>query len=83
MRGADHAWLALGAGVITYESLCGTDELLSIGVDRYLEAHPWITRAVIGLTALHLCNALPVWADPWSGVWWLRQLTKGARHGLS
>ena len=67
MRMASRAWIALGGGVLAYEVFAPTDELLSYGCDRYLEAHPWLTRAVIGMTALHLLNALPGYLDPYHG----------------
>jgi hypothetical protein len=67
MRTADRAWLTFGAGVLAYEILAPTDELLSYGCDRYLQAHPWLTRAFIGVTALHLLNAIPGYLDPYHG----------------
>lgn len=65
LRSADKAWIALGAAVVTYEVLA--DDLLSYGCDRYLEARPWLTRAVIITTAAHLLNWLPGRIDPFHG----------------
>ena len=64
MRTAEKAWLAMGAGIIAYEALCPKGELLSEGVDRALDKHPILTRALIGTTALHLVNMLPEAIDP-------------------
>jgi len=78
MRAADRAWIVLGAGVVAYEATCSSDELLSVAVDRYLDRHPWLVRAVVTATALHLLNVIPSPADPWHTVWWLRKLTRRA-----
>lgn len=64
MRPADKAWLTLAAGVAAYEVLAVDDELLSEAADRYMLAHPWITRAVAYTLAAHLCNQLPDTLDP-------------------
>lgn len=66
MRAADKAWLALAAGIIAYEASAPEGELLSHGVDRYLQQRPWLTRAVVCVTAAHLINVLPQWCDPYS-----------------
>lgn len=53
---ARNAWIALGIGIVAWELSCREGELLSEGVDRALEAHPLLTRAAIGITAVHLAN---------------------------
>jgi hypothetical protein len=58
------AWAAIGLGVLAYEVAAPPNELLSEGADRALCDHPYLTRAAIGLTALHLANALPERLDP-------------------
>lgn len=58
MRPADRAWLALAGGVIAYDVLAPDGETLSEAVDRWLEHHPWLTRAVIMTVARHLVNEL-------------------------
>lgn len=63
---AGKAWAAIGAGVMAYELMCPNGETLSEGVDRALEEHRWLTTAAIGITALHLVNALPEKIDPFS-----------------
>lgn len=64
MKPSDRAWLVLAGSVIAYEALAADGELMSEGVDRYLEARPWLTRAVIAAVGLHLCNVLPGVVDP-------------------
>lgn len=59
MRPADWAWIALGLGVLAYDLAAPDGETLSEGADRYMQHHPWITRAVgVGLVC-HVCNAVP------------------------
>lgn len=53
------AWQAMALGILLYEFTCPEGELLSEGVDKALDAHPVLTRLAIGMTALHLVNALP------------------------
>jgi hypothetical protein len=67
MRASERAWVALGVGVAAYELLAGENELLSHQVDRWLESHPVVTTAIVGITAAHLLNFLPARVDPW--VW--------------
>ena len=64
MKPSDRAWLALAVGVAGYEVLARENELLSEAVDRYLEARPCVTRAVIITVAAHLLNLLPTRLDP-------------------
>ena len=44
---ADWGWLAMVAGILAYEVSAPEGQLLSHGMDRYLERHPWATRAVV------------------------------------
>lgn len=64
MRAADHAWLAMAAGIILYECTAREDELLSEGWDRYMVKNPVLATATPFFVAGHLTNLLPVWADP-------------------
>lgn len=61
---ADTAWIVLAAGVVAYELGAPRGELMSEGVDRYLERRPWVTRAAVGITAAHLLNLIPTRVDP-------------------
>lgn len=74
VRPGDAAWITLAAVVAVYEAI--GPELLSEAVDRYIERHPILTRAVIAVTALHLANLLPPAIDPYH---WITQLGKGKR----
>ena len=73
MRAADKAWLALAGGILAYEIRAPRGELMSEGVDRYLEAHPWLTRAVVAAVVGHLLNVLPGPLDP---LHWLSALKR-------
>lgn len=64
MRPADAAWVSLAIGVIAYDVACPAGQMLSEGVDRYLDCRPWVTRTVIAVVALHLANVLPSRFDP-------------------
>lgn len=68
----EHAWVVLTAGIVGYEVACHDDELLSVAVDRWLVKHPILTRWAIAAVSLHLLNALPVWADVLSPLFWAR-----------
>jgi hypothetical protein len=65
LRPADRAWIALGAGVVAYDLLAPPDQTLSEGADSYMLSHPWITRAVAGAVASHVCNLVP---DRWDAI---------------
>ena len=69
MKASDCTWLAIGGLVVAHNVAVARrgGEQLSQAVDRYQSARPVVTNAVIALTAAHLANRLPVWADPW--VW--------------
>jgi hypothetical protein len=73
MRAADRAWAALAVAILGYEVSAPRGELMSEGCDRYLQARPWLTRAVVCVTAAHLLNVLPPRADPWSLIGLLRR----------
>jgi len=64
MRPADAAWIVLVAGVVVWDVACPREEMLSEGVDRYLERRPWLTRMVVAVTAAHILNLLPKRVDP-------------------
>jgi hypothetical protein len=63
---AKRAWAAIGIGVMAYEMACPPGELLSEGADRLIRTRPNLTRAAIGVTALHLANAIPERIDPFT-----------------
>ncbi len=60
----DIAWIVLGAGAIVYELTA--DDLLSEATDRYVAAHPWITRLIIAAIAGHLGGVIPPALDLFS-----------------
>ncbi|OCB41891.1 hypothetical protein A5677_00480 [Mycobacterium malmoense] len=64
MRPADRAWLMLAGAILTYEIAADEGELLSEAADRYMLAHPWITRTVVFSIAAHLCNLVKDRYDP-------------------
>lgn len=78
MRASDLAWVALGAGVIAYDVLAAENEMLSEAADRYMLAHPWLTRAAAFTVAAHLCNVVPPRADPIHLLFGLKHLSR--RH---
>lgn len=65
---AKRAWVVMGLGILAYEMAAPPGQLLSEGADRSLTKYPWLTRAAIGVTALHLANALPEQVDPYPRV---------------
>lgn len=64
MRVADRAWLGLAAGVVVYEALAPSGELLSHGAERYRRHHPVLTHGVIVYVAAHLAGLWPARVDP-------------------
>ena len=64
MRRGDRAWLAIAAGVVTYNISSPEDEMLSVAADRYISSRPVLTRLVISAVALHLMNLIPEKTDP-------------------
>lgn len=73
MRHGDYAWVAIAAGVITYELYAPPGQLLSEAVDRYRQRHPIITNTAVCYIAAHLLRAIPQSIDP------LHQLAARAR----
>lgn len=61
-------WAAIGLGVLAYELSAPSDSNSLGGADRSLVKYPIITRAAIGITALHLANLLPDRFDPFSAL---------------
>lgn len=63
---ANKAWLIIGGFVFVHNIIqAGRGrELLSEAVDRWIIAHPWLTRLIIALVATHLMNLIPKVADP-------------------
>lgn len=64
LRPSDRAWIILAVGVAAWDWLAPDDELLSEAADRYMLAHPWLTRAVVIAVGAHLCNMVPDRWDP-------------------
>jgi hypothetical protein len=62
--------------VAAYDAIAPDGEMLSEFCDRTLESHPWLTRTVVAVTALHLLNLLDERVDPFAYV------VKGARWRL-
>lgn len=56
--------MVLGAGVLLYDRVVCEEEQLTYAAHRYQERHPWITRLVVAVTALHLLRLLPPPVDP-------------------
>lgn len=56
------AWGGLIGGVVAYDLLA--DTTLSEHVDTAIERYPMATKLAIGITALHLANAIPESIDP-------------------
>jgi len=59
LQPSDVAWIVLAAGVVVYNLLARDGQQMSEGADRYILAHPWLTRAVAAAVALHVTNAIP------------------------
>lgn len=59
MAPADHAWLALAAGVAVWDVCCPRGETLSEGMSRYHRRRPWLTRIVVSYIAAHLLDWVP------------------------
>lgn len=68
MRPADRAWVALAAGVVAWDVLCGDDEMLSQASRRYTEARPVLWSAAVIYVAGHLLHRWPERYDPLSGL---------------
>ena len=72
LKPADMVWLLIAVIVVGYDGRCHPDATLSKAVDRYLSRRPWLTRAIVVLTACHLINIWPKWVDPWEWLFYLR-----------
>lgn len=77
MQQAEAVILAGVATIAAYEvHFRRSNQLISHGFDRLLIKHPILGRVIIGVTALHLANALDgphlKWVDPykWVGKKW-------------
>jgi hypothetical protein len=66
MRNSDRAWLALAAGVATYDLVATDDEQLTGAARRYFKSQPVATASMILITGLHLIGGLPQWCDPFT-----------------
>lgn len=64
MRCAERALLSFGIAVLAYEIVAPPGELLSHAVARIHDAHPWLTPAVVIVTAAHLLEWIPPAVDP-------------------
>ena len=80
MRPSSKAWAALAAYVIIYNLSAPEGEMLSERCDRWQEARPWLTRAVITLVAVHLANGVPQSIDP---VHWVFLAARSCRRAVS
>lgn len=58
------AWLAIGAIVVGHNISAEDGDTLSEVVDEWIAAHPWLTRGIIAVFALHLANAISNRVDP-------------------
>lgn len=59
MRPSDRAWIALAAGIITWDACCPIGEMLSEASARYTRSHPVVWPLVVGYTAGHLVHVWP------------------------
>ncbi|TXH53933.1 MAG: hypothetical protein E6Q97_11945 [Desulfurellales bacterium] len=73
MRAGDSAWLVLTAGVVAYEVLSPSGELLSEAADRARAAHRVLIPAAVVYVAGHLLRVWPRRFDPLTRLaGWLR-----------
>lgn len=63
MRPRDKAVITMWVGILAWDLTCPPHETISEAVDDYLDKRPLVTTIFIGLTAAHLLNRLPAWAD--------------------
>lgn len=66
MQPSDHAWIAIGVGVLGWDMFC--EETLSEAADRYMLRHPWMVRGVAFALAAHVCNLVKPQYDPIHGL---------------
>jgi len=66
MRYGNQAWVGLGIYLAVVELLAPPGETLSEAMDSWLERHPGkaLCYMAVGVTALHLVNAIPQRYDP-------------------
>lgn len=66
LRVGDKAIIVGAAAIVAYERLVADDaDLISSRVSAYQQRAPWITTAVVLITALHLLEALDQRIDPY------------------
>lgn len=69
MRPSEAAWGGLAAAIAAYEYFAPDDELMTDQAHRLLKHERkvvrYATRAVIGVTALHLLGLMPRAIDPY------------------
>lgn len=71
MQQAEKVCLAIAVFIAYYEATCDDGQLISEAFDRFLEKYLVLGRLLIGLTALHLANALDGrwrWVDPYKWI---------------
>lgn len=61
---AKACWLAIGAIVVGHNISADDGDTLSEAVDGWIVTHPWLTRVIIAVIALHLANAVSSRIDP-------------------
>jgi hypothetical protein len=61
---AKTCWAAIGVIVVGHNISADDADTLSEAVDEWIMLHPWLTRAIIAIVALHLANAVPTRIDP-------------------
>ena len=81
LRSGDVAWLALGIGIVAYESWCPEGELLSQAYDVYVDRFPVLSRVLPMLVTLHVINCLPRRVDPVTGLFVAARTIKGKFRG--
>lgn len=59
VKPADKAWAGLATYVVAWNLLAPEGEMLSMGLDRYLESHPFLSRFITLGVSLHLLNLIP------------------------
>ena len=72
--------MALAAYVIGYNVCARDDEMLSEAADRYMMRHPWMTRVVALLIAMHVTNAVPDKFDPIHWLFWGKRYSRARRN---
>lgn len=66
LRTGDRAIIVGAVAIAVYERVIADDaDLISSRVAAYKQHHPWVTTAVVMVTALHLIEALDERIDPY------------------